>query len=122
MGSSPSSNTFCEFIYNNNLAQLVTYPTHIKGNILDLVIANRDFVSDLSINPLCSLLPSDHFSITFTVKQSIPLLSKYSKSQYMFDFSKADFDGLADYLLDLTSVPVLSWLPVQQYRVYSVNN
>ena len=72
MGSSPSSNTFCEFIYNNNLAQLVTNPTHTKGNILDLVITNADFVSDLPINPLCSLLPSDHFSITFTVKQSIP--------------------------------------------------
>ena len=86
------SNTFCEFIYNNHLAQLVTNPTHIKGNILDLVITNADFVSDLANNPLCSLLPSDHFSITFTVKQSIPLLLKHSKFQYMFDFSKADFD------------------------------
>ena len=89
--------------YNNNLDQLVSNPTHITGNnYLDLVIVNTDFVSDLSINSLCSnsLLLSDHFSITFTVKQSIPLLSNHSKFQYLFDISKVDLAGLADYLLD----------------------
>jgi len=36
IGSSLSSNTFCEFIFDCNLTQHVMQPTHIKGNILIL--------------------------------------------------------------------------------------
>ena len=41
-GSSPASKQFCEFGYNSNLSQLVQTPTHVKGNILDLVMMNEE--------------------------------------------------------------------------------
>ena len=37
-GSSLSSKSFCDFVFQNNLSQLVHSPTHLKGNILDLVL------------------------------------------------------------------------------------
>ena len=36
-GSSFLSNFFCDFIFDCNLTQHVTQPTHVKGNILDLI-------------------------------------------------------------------------------------
>lgn len=35
-GSSPSSNLFCDFVFQHNMQQLVLEPTHSKGNTLDL--------------------------------------------------------------------------------------
>ncbi len=38
--SSPLSLTFCDFVFDNNLSQLVLEPTHCKGNCLDLILSN----------------------------------------------------------------------------------
>ena len=39
-GSTLSSNIFCEFVFDCNLTQHVSQPTHIKGNILDPVLTS----------------------------------------------------------------------------------
>ena len=36
-GTFLSSKSFCDFVFQNNLSQLIHTPTHLKGNILDLV-------------------------------------------------------------------------------------
>ena len=41
-GSTASSNLFCDYVFNNNLVQLVHRPTHVKGSILDLLLTNND--------------------------------------------------------------------------------
>ena len=38
--STTSSLNFCDFIFDYNLTQHVLDPTHIKGNILDLVVTS----------------------------------------------------------------------------------
>ena len=38
--ASHSSELFCNFVFNNNLTQLIAKPTHVKGNILDLIVTN----------------------------------------------------------------------------------
>ena len=38
IGQSPFSNSFCVFVYEHNFSQLVDCHTHVKGNILDLVL------------------------------------------------------------------------------------
>ena len=38
--TSTSSSAFCDFIFDSLLTQLVDLPTHVKGNILDLVLSN----------------------------------------------------------------------------------
>ena len=37
---SHSSEIFCDFVVNINLTQLIDKPTHVKGNILDLIVTN----------------------------------------------------------------------------------
>ena len=36
--TSSTSCAFCDFIFDNSLTQLIDQPTHIQGNILDLVM------------------------------------------------------------------------------------
>ena len=75
-----SSEHFCDFVFNNNL---IDKPTHIKGNILDLIITNM-------------LKPSNSGN-------------KYQLSQ-PFDalrplyVSKADYNGLCSYLMDVVII------------------
>ena len=41
--SSTASRTFCDFIFDNALLQVVDTSTHSKGNILDLIITNSEY-------------------------------------------------------------------------------
>ena len=55
-GQSPFSSDFCNAIFDLNLHQLIKDPTHIAGNILDLILTNApDNIFNLS----------DHFIISF---------------------------------------------------------
>ena len=102
--SSRLSNVFCDLIFQHNLSQLIQMPTHVKGNTLDLLITNIDnHITNLSVTPSIKNLSnfglsSDHSSITFSVDTTI--YSHKKKCRYVFDFSKADFEGLNNYLLD----------------------
>ena len=99
-GTSSLSNYFCEFIFDHNLSQHVMEPTHIMGNILDLVITSpRVNNVDLSIIPSVQYFSSDHFIVSFRLCNKIPTLS--CKPRYVFDFGKADLDSLCSYLLDV---------------------
>ena len=72
-GNSPVSAKFCEIIFDLNLCQLVSEPTHIHGNILDLVLTNNpDNIVDLIVHskPPFSI-SSDHFVITFRIYSRI---------------------------------------------------
>ena len=41
-GETPMSNLFCDLVFNLNLVQMINEPTHIHGNILDLVLTTED--------------------------------------------------------------------------------
>ena len=84
-----------------SLSQLVMEATHIKGNILDLVLTNvENSICELSIDTSHPLVHSDHHSITFRICSVLPHPKSPTK-RYYFDYSKADFDSLCDYLLDI---------------------
>ena len=60
LGSSMSSNVFCEFIFDCNLTQHVTQPTHKKGTLyshLHLLTLNSQLLSDFSDHFVISLRP-----------------------------------------------------------------
>ena len=100
MGSSSLSNLFCEFVFDCNLTQHVTEPTHIRGNILDLVLTSPSVILDqFSINSSADAILSDHFLIYLLSLCSIPSSIK-SKPGYVYDFSKANYNGMCDFLLD----------------------
>ena len=99
-GTTSFSRAFCDFVYKHNLTQLVTAPTHIKGTLLDLVLTNADdLIYDLAVHPPHPLIQSDHFFIAFCVRYPTPSV-QCNKVQYVLDLTKADYDGLLQFLLD----------------------
>ena len=81
VGQSDLSNGFCDFIYRHNLYLLVSFPTHVKGNILDLILTTSPhIVNNLSPCSQSSMVGScsDHFLLNFTVNVSLALHKKNS--------------------------------------------
>ena len=100
MGSSPLSSCFCNFVFDCNLSQHVLEPTHIRGNVLDLILTSADISIDhLLIHPSSDVYFSDHFVISFDLFLSVPSVSK-AKPCYVFDFRKADYNSITSFLLD----------------------
>ena len=61
--SSHSSKLLCDVIFRCNLTQLITVPTHIHGNTLDLLFTNIDnYICNISTTINTTLL-SDHYII-----------------------------------------------------------
>lgn len=105
--TSTSSNALCDFIFDNSLTQLIDQPTHVKGNILDLVLSNLDdLVTDLTISSNNSWLSSDHFAITFQLAQEL-LQTPSTIPIYVYDFPKANYGAIQSYLLDFEYSPCL---------------
>ena len=99
-GSSLSSKSFCDFVFQNNLSQLVHSPTHLKGSILDLVLTNSDeLLSNVEVIPPHHSLSSDHYIISFQLSL-LKSLTPRQKPRYVFDFPKANLTGLCNFLLD----------------------
>lgn len=99
--TSNSARDLCDFIFDNSLIQLIDQPTHIKGNILDLILTNsNECVANLSIALTPdNWIPTDHFVITFQLSQTLhqpPVTTPI----YVFDFPKANYDGILSYLFD----------------------
>ena len=104
--STPSRN-FCDFIFDNALLQISDKPTHTGGNILDLIITNSDdCVRNLTIHSSGHLVISDHFTLTFHLSTTLPSYARYMP-KYVYDYPKADYNGLCSYLLDFDFSPCL---------------
>ena len=113
--SNSTEQTFINEFVRQGLIQCIFSPTHIKGNILDILLSNSDnFISDittLSNNESCK---SDHYAITFKVKTKV-VLKKPIKTK-SFNFKRANWDGLnqdlnnVDWLLTLDCLePDIAW-------------
>ena len=98
-GHSPSSAKFCDIVFDLNFIQLIDEPTHIHGNILDLVLTNNiDIIHDLSVHSKQPLpISSDHFIITFKIHSNITRPSNRLVTK-LPNFSNGDYDGLCHYL------------------------
>ena len=88
------SEAFLQCVIDNGFDQLVDFPTHIRGNTLDLVLTNRP-ENILSVEPLGNLSNSDHSIISVDVLFS----SKFNNSSELVnDWRRGDNDGLRAYL------------------------
>ena len=62
LGYTSLSNLFCELIFDCNLTQHVTEPTHVKGNILNLVLTSPNITLDQCfVNSSTDAILSDNF-------------------------------------------------------------
>ena len=98
-GYSDFSSQFSDKSFELNLEQLVDKPTHISGNILDVVLANfvinQPTVSDAHLQGL----PSDHFIINFSVPTSSHTVEQ--KASYVaYDYSRADWDSMYNSMMN----------------------
>ena len=99
-GSTLVSNLFCDFVFESNLTQLINCPTHIKGNTLDILLTNNDsLIRNLSVTESSPLLPFDHHKICFSI-QSNSRPRQRKRPTFVFNFTKGDYNGMCDYLLD----------------------
>ena len=120
---------FCDFIFDNSLSQLIDQPTHIQGNILDLVLSNsNDCVTNLAVAPN-KWLTTDHFEVTFQLSQQIHLTpTTVTIPKYVFDFPKANYDGILSYLSDFNYIPCIQsqnvesiWLTIKNSILTAMN-
>lgn len=97
--SSVSSTILCDLLFEHNLGQLVSSPTHVHGNVLDLVITNSESCfTNLWVDN--SDMPSDHFKVCFTFLSDEPSTSRRSKFSFVYDYTKVDFSSMCSYLCD----------------------
>ena len=95
------SHHFCDFIFDFNLSQHVMVPTHTQGNVLDLVVTSPDVnISNLMVTHPAPCIASDHFIISFIPQCNSPCHNNH-KPMYVFNFSKADYDSICSFLLDV---------------------
>lgn len=95
-GGGVRSTEFCDCIFEKNLVQLISEPTHRMGNILDLVLSNQP-------ERICNLwldtdTPSDHYLITFELPRKKIVTRNSQGSKQVFCYSRADMLGLDDFL------------------------
>ena len=102
-----SSLSLCDFTYDNNLVQLVTDPTHCKGNLLDLLITNSPvLIQDLNVSSNSLPFATDHYLILWKIGTTLSQYSK-TKSCFIFNFSRANYEGIASHLLEVDFSPCL---------------
>ena len=84
--------------YDLSLQQLISEPTHIAGNTLDLLLCNQtNIISDIEVMPRGSICSSPHYSIKFKVKLQYKRLKVSKRKAY--NFKKANFKLLNDELM-----------------------
>ena len=108
VGSTNVSNIFCDFVFECDLSQLVTVPTHCKGNCLDLVLTNSPHaINNVQVGS-CSVMKSDHLLVSFSLATQFRPSFNVHETQYVINFSKLNYLELAEYILDLTFHLVLT--------------
>ena len=95
-GTAPLSIRFCDIIFDLNLTQLINQPTHIAGNILDLILTSSpDSFFNLHIHDNLSLFL--YLPIMFDIAAS-PVPGKTKGQIHLLNFSKGDYVGLCHFL------------------------
>ena len=63
---------FLDEFVQAGLLQLINEPTHINGNILDILLTNSEqFISDIIVSNSKGLCKSDHYSIKFKISLKV---------------------------------------------------
>ena len=127
-GHSPFSNALCDLAFRHNLLQLVDFPTHSKGNTLDLVFANSENLVFNLVPSSSDTLCSDHSILSFNLSTTCSQNTSKACDSPTYDFKKTDFDGLLSFLLDVDFDPLLNssdieliWSNLKELILYSIS-
>ena len=97
---------FLDAFIRLGLLQCISKPTHVKNNILDIVLTNSDnYISNIKLLSDHEACKSDHFAITFKIKLRVerkkPIKTK------SFNFKHANWEQLNT---DLNNINWISFL------------
>ena len=87
--SDRSCENFLQCTMDNNFEQLVTFPTHVRGNVLDLIFTNRP-ENIINIESLGNLSNSDHSILSIDVIFN-PKFN--SSTELIEDWKNGDVEG-----------------------------
>ena len=98
--SSPFSSSLCNAFYSNNYIQMVTQPTHHKGNTLDLIFTNAPArLNNICVDSTGKFLKSDHYPVTADIFSiSIHTNTHPPNQPAPLNYLKADLPQLAYHL------------------------
>ena len=100
VGSTNVSNIFYDFVFECDLSQLVTVPTHCIGTCLDLVLTNSPHaINNVQVGS-SSVMKSDHLLVSFSLTTQFRPSFNVHETQYVINFSKLNYLELAEYILD----------------------
>ena len=106
-GESQYCLSLCDLVFDFELSQVVQVPTHNKGNILDIVLTSiPEAISNVNATPITSF-NTDHLAVMFQVSHLLDV-SPTILSKQVYDYSKADWPGLVDHLLDFDFGPLFN--------------
>ena len=109
--SVPFEQLFVDSFSDLGLKQCIDTPTHVKGNILDILLSNSEsYINDVSVLDRYSVCKSDHFPVQFSVKTKINY--KKASKRKCYNFKKARWDDL-NYDLCHTNWQFLSCCEVE---------
>ena len=99
--------SFLELFSNLGLAQLIDKPTHIAGNILDLLLTdNSSIVGNVQIDTEWHICKSNHFPLTFKIKHRADKFK--AKKREIYNFKHANWDLINEELLQINWEHLLS--------------
>ena len=114
-GGDLSHKTFLDFCISNDLSQNIKVATHIKGNILDILLSNtpgnHKLLSSSVNHPLSSTC--DHYLITFDIQSY--LTNNFNNSSKYPNFTKGNFELICN---DLN---LIDWMDIFQ-NSFSLQN
>jgi hypothetical protein len=86
--------TFCDLVGDNFLQQFITGPTHVRGNILNLLLCNCPEIikNVMTWSPDQSNFPSDHYIVEFEIQQACHRANAVTWN--VSDYKRGSFDEL----------------------------
>ena len=83
--TSLSRSLLCDAMFDLNLLQLVSSPTHTHGNIIDIVATNQpDEILNLTIHNYYQCSSSDHYLISFDI--NFPVITRNSNHKFSHEY------------------------------------
>ncbi len=96
----PVDQLFLDSFSNYGLEQLVDCPTHIKGNLLDVVLSDKSqIIFNLSVSDMNKPCKSDHFVINFKIRAKVKRIKTAKRDA--LNFKRADWVSLNASLRDV---------------------
>ena len=95
--SVPIEQAFIDTFNDLSLQQLVTEPTHYRGNILDVILADKpEIISGLIVDSKHGICGSDHYAMRFNIRLNTK--KKKSTKRKIYSFKRANWTNLNNAL------------------------